>query len=118
MTDLAKRAEQAGAEETRALLEEAWLAIHHGGYPPENSQDTCRKCDQFTRFLDAEAYTDAALILVPEGGQWAFDSHHNIARVFVYFDGPQGPAWDEFSGEANTPALALLAAICRARGGE
>lgn len=51
----------------RTALEEAWLAIHHEGYPPENERDTCRQCDRFRRFLDAEAWTDAAMMLVPEG---------------------------------------------------
>lgn len=85
----------------RTSLEEAWLEIHHEGYPPENERDTCCKCDRFRRFLDAEAWTDAALMLVPEGK--GFCIMGNAAKVGKHV------------GVGDTPALALAQAALRAK---
>jgi hypothetical protein len=64
------------------------------------------------------AYTeslDAAMTLVPEGCQWALDSHHNIARVWRYFDTQNGPDHEVYLTEAAAPALSLCSAALRSR---
>lgn len=66
MTDLIERLERADGPSWE-LFQEAWLAVHHDGYGLENERDTCRLCERFNRMLDAEAWTDAALMLVPDG---------------------------------------------------
>lgn len=106
---LIPRIEQATAEQVRELLEEAWLEIHHEGYPPENERDTCRKCDRFARLLDAEAWTSAAELLVPDGYKWAVTSRNSACcqeKLVIPLD------WTF----AATPALALAAACLRAKG--
>lgn len=81
-------ADQASPD-VREVLEAAWLTIHHEGYVPENERDTCRKCDRFTRFLDAEAYTDAALMLVPNGDEIALGIlQETLAQTALRAKGP------------------------------
>ena len=105
MTD---RIEQA-APDVREVLEDAWR--DHHGYPLECHpiEAKCPYCNKFRRFLDAEAYTDAALLLVPEGCKWAITSRNSaccnpghIASLDWVF--------------AETPALAIAAAALRAKG--
>lgn len=72
---------------------------------------------RFSRLVDAEAWTDAALTLVPEGLFW------HVACGKVRPDEPLGgaqvvvPNSDEVigEGEAITPALALCIAALKAR---
>jgi len=104
-------------DHTRAMLEEAWEAIHGGNPLWWNPADRFR----FTRLLDAEAYLDAAVMLVPEGVWW----------VVSHVMGPQPMTRDLFRADvlvnkdltirehiAPTPALALLAAIMKAKNDE
>lgn len=127
---LAERAEAATEGEQREVLEAAWLLIHHGGYAPENERDTCRKCDRFTRLLDAEAYLDAAVMLVPEGMTWSVDEgpahwiltgedkpkgRAEVTRLRAdYADNPGLCSTATEHSFAATPALAIVAAILRA----
>jgi len=113
-------------DHTRAMLEEAWEAIHRD-LPPElpnrasNAEYWAwqkenitywRKRDPFTRLLDAEAYLDAAVMLVPEGWNaciWTTGA--------VTLRHPVNPMKD-IPANAETPALALLAAIMKAKNDE
>lgn len=107
--------------DTRQALEEAWDKIHP---MPELSDIVSRDeflmamevswpaRSRFRRFLDAEAWTDAALMLVPEGFDWSMDN----------FDGELGKpsAWickggPFFNGTGDHPALALAQAALRAK---
>ncbi len=103
----------------REALEEVWLAIHHGGYPPEREDDTCRKCDRFRRFLDAEAWTDAALMLIPDNWTaWEMRSHaarsHFSADLSRLSECDAGQE-DWAHGRGRHPALALAEAALRAK---
>lgn len=106
--------------DTREALEEAAVAIWG-----EQARDVVihdqvmfeRMC-RFDTFLDAEAWIDAAMMLVPEGMAWS-----------LYSDGPtydascaMGPhpvggemMREDFIGEGSTPALALAAACLKAK---
>jgi len=71
--------------------------------------------ERFRRFLDAEAYLDAAMMLVPEGYDWSMDN----------FDGELGKpsAWlcnhgPFFNGTGGHPAIALARAAIAAIGGK
>ena len=80
----------------------------------------------FDHFVRAEAWTDAALTLVPDGRSWGLDC--NIERLDehqmvtsdtacsanIYHEGSKRWQGDECWG--TTPALALCAAALRARG--
>lgn len=102
MTNLATRAEQAAPEDARALLVEAFALVH--GRHPSSLVLSHRA---FIRKLDAEAYLDAAMMLIPEGIKWSvstFGARGGTAQI------------DNRCRTAATPALALLAAIIRAKG--
>lgn len=100
---LAHRAEQAGPEETRGLLEELWQATNAGSYWNGYT---------FRQFLDIntpDAHLAAAMMLA-----------RDYRRVeFGWYEGGGGWAYlhtaqDEvFEAEAATPALALIAAIAK-----
>lgn len=89
----------------REKLEEAW----------ERAYPDCRIAwmrNRFTRLLDAEAWLDAEMMLVPEG--WASEvTRHADGRgeAMMWPETPARTAW----GTAPTPAEALLAAIEKAR---
>lgn len=100
------------ASDTRHALEEAFWTIYPT--PPAGYHDEPwrNRAIRFRRFLDAEAWTDAALLLVPEGFDWSMDN----------FDGELGKpsAWicnkgPFFNGTADHPALALAQACLKAR---
>lgn len=102
--------------ETRAMLEEAWLRIHHEGYPPENEEDTCRKCDAFYALLDIntdEAFLAAAMMLLPEG--WVGYVGIGSGPVWACLQNRDDNPTREAEADASTPAQALLAAIIKAR---
>ena len=94
--------------DVREVLEGAWLEIHHEGYPPENERDTCRLCDRFRRFLDAEAYLDAAMMLVPEG--WGYQ----IMPLFCVLRHSHLRELD-VEAHGNHPAIALATAALKAK---
>ena len=84
--------------DTRQVLEEAYQAIYGvPGLAWFNGEQGAR----FRRFLDAEAWTDAALMLVPEGK--GFCIMGNAAKVGKHV------------GVGDTPALALAQAALRAK---
>lgn len=126
MTDLIQRCEQADEGMQRELLVEAFVAVFGEmpkqgwafTYKPEYVQ-WARLERSFLRKINAEAFVDAALMLVPEGWTWCVDEGpsqwiiHGTAkpagRVYLY-----GPTNYEFA-TAPTPALALCAAALKAR---
>lgn len=118
--DIAARAESAGADETRELLEEAWEVLNGPAIGVAGEDPRWPHWVAFSDMLDAGAYLDAALMLLPEGWklrQMSFSApcaddrkwHLNLHGGTV--------GQDTFVGRGKTPALALLAAICRAHAG-
>lgn len=84
MTDreqLAARIEAAGVDEQRAMLGEAFAYIHKmddGLAPADWSALNWPFADRFTAMLDAGAYLDAAMMLVP--------SHWSAADIACTFE--------------------------------
>lgn len=109
MTDLSDRIEAAGPEQQRDLLEDLFETLH----PPHRDLDEKRR--RFRAMLDAEAYLDAALMLVPKG--W-----HVIYSGPLEHGDPPGRAGVYQAGtlpilyHAQSVALALAAAIARSKG--
>lgn len=119
LSQLATRAEQAGVEEQRELINEAALEL----CPVWKMPDLLL----FERRIAAQAFTDAAMMLKPEEyrlqlsewddlrlrerGPWQAILVPNGARCNLGFAGLR-------CDHATTPALAILAAICKAKGGE
>lgn len=120
---LSERLSSAGVEQQRELLIEVYAALDDGR---PLKQDDVDRYGRFVRMLDAEAYLDAAVMLVPEG--WVCERLH-------WWPGSDQPAGcsllgtHEFRGQrwhnaadgrsvatAATPALALCAAIAKERG--
>jgi len=113
-----------------SLLLEAAKAVWVWGYVPTgvNPDVWVKRWNRFHRMLDAEAWTSAAEMLVPEGclsmvrTVWA-DAHApterpvGYASVDRYFKDDAGLFWKEnFLALGETPALALAAAALKARG--
>lgn len=104
---LIDRAERAGEDAQREVLEAAFTAIYNLQLTPKDWGTLgWSKADRFLVLLDAQAYLDAAMMLVPEG---------EYCCVKLY---RSGLAWAELGGrdghKASTPALALVAASLRA----
>lgn len=78
-----------------------------------NPDEWVKRWNRFRRMLDAGAYLDAAMMLVPDGWEnnmslhWSTDNERNIVCTAVI-------GWVRIKAEADTPALALAAAIARA----
>lgn len=69
--------------------------------------------NRFRRFLDAEAYTDAALMLVPEG--WRFRLMSSDFEGFLAEVWNDGVDDCEFADRGPIPALAIAQAAIKAR---
>lgn len=67
--ELATRAEQAGPNDQRHILELAWQEVY--GHFPGSHESLPARTLLFARRLNAEAYLDAALMMVPEGRGFA-----------------------------------------------
>lgn len=119
LTTLAARAEQAGVEDQEKLIEEAAEHFWGRSFVSEYGDPKfwLRRWSDFARMIAAEAFTDAARMLKPEGWGLLIDEG--------YDDRSDGPCdvnvnWIEDGylehahAKANTPALAILAAICKA----
>lgn len=94
--------------DTRQALEEAWehlcqtsLSFRRYACTTIPGGDGWTMTGRFCRFLDAEAWTDAAMMLVPEGK--GFCIMGNAAKVGKHV------------GVGETPALALAQACLKAR---
>ena len=116
---LANRAETAPAEMAAAILEDAWEFIA----PLWNlsSVALAQKAALFAGYMDARAFLDAAMTLVPEGWAHGYDwnAKHKGAHAWCEFI-PEAPFRPEellsrHSRNCATPALALCAAALRAR---
>lgn len=116
LLELAERCEKATPEQQGQLIEQAWdvLAEESAEFrafalsTPESGFENCAA--KFGMALDARAYESAALMLVPEGWEWAYLDKKAIVR--------KSGSWSHSFGEASTPALALYAAALRARAGQ
>lgn len=131
MTDLITRIEQADGPR-RELFDEAYGAIHGAPIITLMMRDGSANARTiaFLRMLDAEAWTSAAEMLVPEGclhmartvwenADAPLDRAVGYASVDRYFRDEQGLMWKEnFLTTAAHPSLALLAAILRAERNE
>ena len=110
LLELATRAEQAGVDEQRHILELAWQEVY--GHFPGSHESLPARTLLFARRLNAEAYLDAALMLVPEGwflwqlGEYT-DNSPFIWHSTLWHRDADLP---ESSFTATTPALALTAA--------
>lgn len=67
--------------------------------------------DRFAIMLDAQAWTSAAEMLLPEGRDFRVQKNGSAATATLWFRGVVG-------ADAAHPSLALLAAILRAKLGE
>jgi hypothetical protein len=117
---LAARAEAADPSEQREVLNAAFRAIH-GEKPPRvlGGSDALTnwllRYNPFFKMLDAEAYESAAMMLLPEGFRFSLDNAFGgggavcgaIVNNTVF-------AKNAKTGDASTPALALVAASLRA----
>lgn len=96
--ELAARAESAAPEQQRDLLEEA---IECAPHLTPHARVRART------FVAMGAYVDTALMLVPEGMDWAAGTTVK-GDAFANLDFHK-------AAYAATPALALLVAICRSK---
>jgi len=115
MTDLTELIEKKVEEPTYALFRECYVAVF--GEPqfkaPYEGHGNYRR---FRTLLDAGAWTDAAMMLMPEG--WclllAWNQTRSICNVHSRPVGDPAGVWPAH-GEAQTPALAIVAAALKAR---
>lgn len=121
MTDLIQRIE-AAKEPSADLFEDAFVAIH-GPKPPRvhgGSQewlDWLHLHNPFARMLDAQAWTSAAEMLVPEGWYICSLSSDLETETWLAIIAPKHNANGRASGNDTPsahPGLALLSAIMRA----
>lgn len=120
LLELAARVEVAHEVETRALLEEAFPLFHAKKMAAKPGFANWNPIWlQFQQFVSVKAFTDAAMLLVPEG---RFVGECNQCDVggewYARIEGHDAVYEDAI---AAIPALALLAACLRARahgGGE
>lgn len=106
---LADKCEVADASEQRAVLEAAWRKLRGDEFVTSGVNYFYR----FQAMLDAEAYVDAALMLVPEGLVWNVMTDFELpgkARLCGSVGQGMHPdrGWTTY---ASTPALALLLAV-------
>ena len=127
LVELAERCEKATAEETGAILREAFEAIHGpkpdrilGGSPQLDAW--LKLFNPFSALLRAGGFLDAAMTLVPEGMR---ENRYYLAIEQVWheatgwearFDTPADECGrgDTILAKAATPALALCAAALKA----
>ena len=109
LPEIATACESAGQERQKELLARAFKAMRPFPEPVPSIA-------KFGILLDADAYLDAAMMLLPEGYYPVID--FVLRRAWIRdahgFDMHNGCAY----GHASTSALSLLAAICRALGSD
>jgi len=110
-SDLIARIEAAQPGETRGLLELAWNAVHDHQKAPWQKLAVGDGMERFRRFLEAEAYFDAAMMLVPEGWRYGIMGRAGYVECGI---GPEEEC-AVFTGRSETPALALAAASLKAK---
>ena len=107
------------APDVREVLEAAYNRIFCRDTLAGFICEPCDRLNRFTRFLDAEAYTDAALMLVPEGWSWSLGEMRGVSQYRAWFSDhntPDGLAIRHADADALHPALAIAAAALRAKG--
>lgn len=108
--------------DTRHALEEAFKVIHPAPCDPRYPDDDedfawCKIFDRFRRFLDAEAWTDAALMLVPENHRIVTLTEHVDRGGWYVKLAVHSPHKALPAVEASTLALAIAQAALRAQEG-
>jgi hypothetical protein len=118
LIELAGRVE-AATEPSFAIFEKAFFACNPGpsafgcsGYHNEALETQNAAIKRFKKFVDAEAWLDAAMMLVPEGCEWTMGAGGKSPAIVTISAG--GEIKDAVHGFAATPALALTAASLRA----
>lgn len=122
LIELAERIEAANGDEARFpgdLIRKAWEALNGGHDYLEGLTDTDSRARWFTArsrlnaLIDAGAYLDAAMTLIPEGCVWRLNKTFVNAGCNIFAKDP----FREIARcpRAATPALALTAASLRAR---
>lgn len=114
LRDLIERVEKATPDLQGLLLEEAWEAC--AADSAAFRRFACAHCSgfgtnagRFSAALEARAYESAAIMLVPDGCEWAYLDKRAIVRAPASFS--------HGIGEAATPALSIVAASLRAHMG-
>lgn len=105
--------------EVREVLEAAWETLCQSDKPFRRW--ACQTIDErgttnagkFARFLDAEAYTDAALMLVPDG--WRFRLMSSDFEGFLAEVWNDGADDCEFADRGPIPALAIAQAALKTK---
>lgn len=104
---LAERAASAKAEETAGLLNELFLSTDR----PYDSD-----FDWYVAKNTPESLLAAAMMLLPEGAGWNIHAPSSPDQYNL----PAARIWGKwagtFSGNAATPALALIAAVAQSKG--
>lgn len=102
--------------DTRQALEEAWNVIHPFNDPASDCSfpKACRKCDRFRRFLDVEAWTDAAMMLVQPLIEAGWTGELGLLGT-VKLRHPTDRRKDVNAVNHMEPALALAQASLKAR---
>ena len=118
LVKLAERAEAADASEQRAILIEAWRQVEGGICPELDAGNHLHpRYRQFADFIQAGAFIDAAMMLVPEG-RWEVGVRATLdGRGYAYISAPRdekNAGHLHYGATAATPALALCAASLRA----
>ena len=112
LTDLIARVEAGTAEQQADLLDEAWEAVAPS-WPLEKAR---KLAGEFSHKLDANAFVDAALMMVPDGVLWTMNSWEGPSRFSAgLWVGSRFIVYADKEKAASTPALALTSAILRAR---
>lgn len=129
------------SENVREVLEAAFAVIHPRPSEDWKTWDNARVDQQrpedqaaftlwndwrmktrlrFTRFLDVEAYTEAAFMLVPEGWSWSIGELRGIGEYRAFLNDhntPDGKAVRHvFKDNKHHPALAITQAALAAKG--
>lgn len=108
---LSSRIAAAPVEQTGLMLEEAWRFIHGSSHW---TGKTIGPGDKFGRFLNAQAYHDAAMMLIPDDWMITFLSELGLAGGCVCELGNPATSQDAKSDEgARTIPLAIAAAAVR-----
>lgn len=100
--------------EVREVLEAAWNELHDHQKAPWQKLAVGDGMERFRRFLDAEAYTDAALMLVPEDFDWIVGRTNGGLTTHAQV-GTNDPDKMEF---ADHPALAIAQASLKTKDAE
>ncbi len=90
-------------EEGAYLLRPVWLAVATDWNDPG--------CEQFTAMLNAGAYLDAVLLMMPEGAILQSSFFPTSSTVLLFWDDEDD---NPTRATAATPALAVLAARLKA----